>query len=102
MTTTYLTKLNLLGLNKDKCIFITDKLKFFGIEIKNNNNNKNKIKAIKHAQVILVNLEVSLDYVHLFQGLLTVTVKKQLYFINYFKKIKSFLVRGNITKPLKN
>ena len=43
--------LGLLNLNKDKCIFRTDKLKFFGIEISNEgiSPDKNKIKAIKHA-----------------------------------------------------
>ena len=39
-----------LKLNKDKCIFITDKLKFFGVEISNEgiSPDKKKIKAIKH------------------------------------------------------
>ena len=40
-----------LKLNKDKCIFITDKLKLFGIEISSEgiSPGKNKIKAIMHA-----------------------------------------------------
>ena len=48
-----------LKLNKDKCIFITDKLKFFGVEISNEgiSPDKKKLKQLSmfYHQVILVN-----------------------------------------------
>ena len=93
-------------LNKDKCIFITDELKFFGTEISSEgiSLDKNNIKTIKHAlpPSNISELRSFIVYVHMFQGLYTNTVKKQLYFVNYFKKIKRFLGRGSITKSLKN
>ena len=73
-------KIKLLGLklNKDKCIFITDKLYFFGKEISTEgiSPDKNKIKAIQHALRTSDVRELrSFIGLHMFQDLLTITVK---------------------------
>ena len=88
-------------------IFITDKLRFFGIEISSERiaPDIKKMKAIKHAL-----LPSNINELRSFIGLCTYvprfidnySEKKQMHFVNYFKKITSFFVRENIAKLSKN